>query len=286
MTRVAADLGARISNRASRSRVVTRLLRLMPASLALAWLGILWAGLALHPDLRSDAHGYWLAAQPGADAYGRAWSVQADAYVYPPPFLQLIMPAARLFDWPTFHALWTALLFGGVVWIAGPLWAALLLIPLRGWPVWESAIWGNIEIPLTIFMLVALRFPAAWSGLLLTKVTPGVSILWHAARKEWRALVIGLTTALGVSLVSFLIAPNLWSDWFRLLATSTYHQPFGVPLWLRVPLAAIVVLLGGKSDRKWTIPAACVVAHPAIWVNTLAIPILYAAHHTWRTLRR
>jgi hypothetical protein len=250
----------------------------MAIALALTWLTGLWVALLAHPDLKSDAHGYWLAAQAGIDPYGRAWSLQADAYVYPPPFLQLIMPVARAVDWPTFHALWSAALMLGVVWIVGPVSAVVMLIPIRGWPIWESVIWGNIEIPMTVLLLLALRRPTAWAGLLLTKVTPGVAMLWHVARRQWRAIVVPTAVALAVTAVSFAVAPALWSEWIHALASSTYAQAFAAPLWLRVSVAAITVVLGGLSGRRWTIPVAVVVAHPAIWVNTLAIPILWGVH--------
>jgi hypothetical protein len=71
---------------------------------------------------------------------------------------------------------------------------------------------------------------------------------------------------------------GLWSGWVSLLLSSTYSEPFAAPLWLRLGLAAVTALLGGLSGRRWAIVAAVVVAHPAIWVNTLAIPILWAAY--------
>ena len=36
------------------------------------------------------------------------------------------------------------------------------------------------------------RYPAAWSFLLLTKVTPGIGLVWFAVRREWRPLAIAL----------------------------------------------------------------------------------------------
>jgi hypothetical protein len=249
--------------------------RLAFSALASAWLVILWLALSASPDLTSDAHGYWLAAQPGVNPYDRAWSLQPDAYVYPPPFLQVIIPVATILDWPVFHAAWTALLMGGVIWLAGPLLAVVLLLPVRGWPVWESVIWGNVEVPMTIALILALRWPGSWSGILLTKVTPGIAALWHAGRREWRQLAIATGIPAGIALVSALLAPDLWRGWMELVGDTVFRQPYAAPIWMRLPLAAVTAILGGLSGRPFTVVAAVVVAHPAVWVNTLAIPMLW-----------
>jgi hypothetical protein len=252
---------------------------------AVAWVVIIWLGLALHPDARSDAYGYWLAAQPSVEPYGRAWSLETGAYPYPPPFVQTITPLAAALDWPAFHAIWTAGLMLGVLWLAGPLLGVLLLVPLRGWPVWESVIWGNVEVPMTIALIAALRWPAGWSFLALSKVTPAVGMLWHVGRGEWRKLFVGAAIIGALCLASYVASPNLWGDWIRYLSESAYRQPYAAPLWLRVGLAAVLVVLGGRTNRTWTLPVAVVVAHPAVWLNSLAIPILWAAAVYRRRLR-
>jgi hypothetical protein len=253
--------------------------------LAVAWLVLLWIGRTQGPDPTSDTYTYWFSAQPGVDPYGREWSLEQAAYVYPPPFLQAITPVARALEWPVFHAVWTAGLMLGVLWLAGPLLGVLLLVPLRGWPVWESVIWGNVEVPMTIALVAALRWPAGWSFLALSKVTPAVGMLWHAGRGEWRKLVVGAAIIGGLCLASYVASPNLWGEWFRYLSESAYRQPYAAPLWLRVGLAGVLVVLGARTNRTWTLPVAVLVAHPAVWLNSLAIPILWAAARYRRRLR-
>ena len=241
---------------------------------ALTWLVLL---IAAKPNPTADAHAYWNAAQPGADVYARQWSVQVDAYVYSPAFLQLITPVASNLDYPTFQLLWTILQVAALAVAVGPIWAAGLVVPgiaIGGWPVTEEAFWGNIELLIVLAVAIGFRYPATWAFLLLTKITPGIGLVWFAARREWRALGIALGVTLAVAAASFLLSPGLWSAWIGLLTRgSSYHQPFETPLWLRVGLAALLVYCGARTDRRWTIPIAVAAAHPAIWLQTLAIPV-------------
>lgn len=250
-------------------------IRLAGNACAVGWLLVL--ALALHPDVRSDAHTYWFSAQPGVEPYGRTWALESDAYVYSPPFLQLLTPIARALDWPAFHLVWTLMLFGGVIWLAGPLVAVILLLPIRGWPVWEALIWGNIEIPMAAALVVAQRRPVAWSFVLFTKVTPAVTLAWHVVRREWTAIGVVGIVSVAIFVASFALSPGMWTDWVAQLVRSHFHQPFAAPLWIRVMLAAVLAVSGGSTGRRWTIPVALVVAHPAIWYNTLAIPLLWGA---------
>jgi hypothetical protein len=258
---------------------------LLLRALAVAWLVLLWIGRTHGPDPISDTYTYWFSAQPGVDPYGREWSLERAAYIYPPPFLQAITPVARALEWPAFHAVWTAGLMLGVLWIAGPLLGALLLLPIRGWPVWEALIWGNIEIPMAAALVLGTRWSAAWSFPALTKITPAVGMLWHASRNEWRTLIVGIAVTGSIAFVSFAADPPLWGEWVSQVTSTTYRQPYAAPLWLRVGLAGVLVVLGGRTNRTWTLPVAVVVAHPAVWLNSLAIPILWAAAVYRRRLR-
>jgi len=130
---------------------------------------------------------------------------------------------------------------------------------------------------MTVALVAAQRVPIAWTFIFFTKVTPAVGMAWHLVRREWRAIAVVGLASLGIFVVSFTMGPGLWADWVALLLRSDYQQPFSVPLWIRLILAAILAVCGGITGRRWTIPIAVVVAHPAIWNNTLAIPLLWAA---------
>jgi hypothetical protein len=160
--------------------------------------------------------------------------------------------------------------------------AAVALLTGRWWPVYVVAfpmvlmeiLNGNIHI----FMAVAIwlgitRWPATWSLLFLTKVTPGVGVLWYAGRREWRNLAIALGTTAALAVAGTLIAPDQWAEWVRSLVISTGQQlpsPFP-PLLIRLPLAAALAVYAGRSSRAWLIPMACLFAMPTIWPQSFAI---------------
>ncbi len=50
--------------------------------------------------------------------------------------------------------------------------------------------------------MIGFRYPAAWSLILLTKITPGIGLLWFAVRREWRALAIALGATAAIASVS------------------------------------------------------------------------------------
>ena len=71
-------------------------------------------------------------------------------------------------------------------------------------------------------IVLGMRWPAAWAFILLTKISPGVGLLWFAVRREWRNLAIALGVTSAIAAVSFVLAPNLWSDF---LAASFLDDP-------------------------------------------------------------
>jgi hypothetical protein len=117
------------------------------------------------------------------------------------------------------------------------------------------------------------RYPAAWSFVLLGKITPGIGLLWFAVRREWRQLAIALGATAVVAGISFAVAPQLWFDWGNAIVASSAASPvvFNPPLWLRLPIAAAVVIWGARTDRPWTVPVAAVIAMPVWWLAVFSI---------------
>jgi hypothetical protein len=52
---------------------------------------------------------------------------------------------------------------------------------------------------------------------LLTKVTPGVGLLWLALRREWGALAVALGATVAIAALSWAAAPALWKQWIGVL---------------------------------------------------------------------
>ena len=226
----------------------------------------LWAVIMLIPGTGWDAHVYWSASLSHPYVATLAGAAGAPgAYLYSPVFRQVLEPLALL-PWPVFHALWLALLIGLILLLTGPLAIVVLLNPIM---LIELAA-GNIHVLLATAIVLGFRYPATWAFVLLTKVTPGVGVLWFLVRREWRKLAAVALGTLVVSGISFALAPGLWVEWIQSLVrnasipASDYTGAIFGPLWLRGPLAAVIVAWGALTDRRWAVPVAA----------TLAIPLL------------
>ena len=215
-----------------------------------------------------DARPYWTA--DSAAPYLTSRVGDQDAYLYSPAFLQVIEPLRSL-PWQAFLAGWTAILLLATVALVGPVLAApvlLLVIP--------ELIGGNISLLLALAIVAGTRWPAAWAFVLLTKVTPGIGLLWFAVRREWRSLGIALGATAAIAAVSALVAPEAWAAWLGVLAGNA-GSPIGSgsflvpPLLVRLPIAALVVVWGARTNRPWVLPIAALVALPVIWYGSLAI---------------
>ena len=122
-----------------------------------------------------------------ADLYaGRTDWNTIGAYPYSPAFAQLVYPL-NLLPWTWFVAAWTALLIGAVWLLTGP------QLFLFGKVVGAMEIaGGNISLLLAAAIVPGFRYPWTWAFVLLTKITPGIGLLWFVLRREWRQLVIAL----------------------------------------------------------------------------------------------
>ena len=229
-----------------------------------------------------DSHAYW-SVDP-ADPYRNARLGGEDAFLYAPVVAQLLGPFTHLpFD---VFRLGYGLLEVGALAVSGI--AYTLLMP----GVIEDIVRGNMHILMAVAILAGFRFPGAWAVILLTKVTPGIGLLWFAVRRDWRALAhVVLTTLLivAVSLVVGGVKP--WEDWLGLLTRSaespqTYRYLGLTPpaLVVRLPIAAAVVAWGAWSNRRWTVPIAAFLALPVIWPSGFAV--LVAVPPLWLAERR
>lgn len=79
-------------------------------------------------------------------------------------------------------------------------------------------------------------------------------------------------------LISLVIDPALWRAWLAddILKTADGGAPLdqfsiAIPLWLRLPAAALLVAWGGRTDRAWTVPVAATLGLPILWPTGFAI---------------
>ena len=216
-----------------------------------------------------DARCYYQATL--ADPYLHSSWNDPIAYVYSPAFLQLVSPLTAL-PWQTFMAVWTALLIGAVRFLTGPqLLAAGLLFPFTAMEVAG----GNVSLLLAVAIVLGFRWPAAWALVLLTKITPGIGLLWFAVRREWRSLAIALGATAAVAVISFVTMPDAWRRWLEVIVANAGKggtwASVPIPLLVRLPAAIVLVVWGARTDRRWTVPVASMLALPALWYGGISM---------------
>lgn len=246
-----------------------RTARWLLAGIGLAFLALVVLGV-LPYDLRpKDSHAYWVVNphQPYADV-GLG---ETDAFFYAPVVAQLLAPMHAL-PFEAFRLVWGALSLIALVAMNAPY---ALVIP----GVIEDIVRGNVHVFLALAIVAGFRYPGTWAAVLLTKVTPGIGLLWFAIRREWSALgEVAVVTAVIISVSVILGGGAPWVDWIRVLTTSA-QQPLNYvylgiaapPLVLRLPLAVAVVAWGAITDRRWTVPVAALLALPVLWPSGFAL---------------
>jgi hypothetical protein len=251
-----------------------------PAQLGFSILGVgLFAWLMLYvPSMPTydsivgfDSFAYWYADpfHPYASALGTA-----GAFTYSPAFA-LVMSPLHALPFGVFFVLWDSFLILNLVWLTGR-YALVWLVFL---PVSLELYHGNVHLLLATVCVLGFEHPALWSIGLLTKVTPGVSLLWFVVRREWRSLGIALGATAAVSAVSFMVAPTAWLDWLKFLATSgatgatenDWYAFLFPPLPLRLAAAAVLVAWGARGGRRWVVPVATMIAMPVLWITAPAV---------------
>jgi hypothetical protein len=122
---------------------------------------------------------------------------------------------------------------------------------------------------------IGILAPALWAFPLLTKVTPGIGLVWFAVRKEWPQLAVGVGVTAAIVGVSFVLTPGAWFEWVGLLTSNVGadvaypHVP--IPMLYRLPFALAVIAWGARTDRRWTVPVSMLLALPVIWPGSLAL---------------
>lgn len=223
-----------------------------------------------------DAHAYWAASLD--HPYLRGIANTDDAYLYSPAFLQALTPL-RLLPWPAFWTAWVVMTGGVLVWLVGFPIAALFLFPAAISPMFTELWYGNIVMPMAVVLVLGMRYPALWSFMLLTKVTPGIGLLWFAVRHEWRNLGIALGVTALIVVVSMLIVPNAWVEWAATLrenATAPVavraHVP---PLPVRLVIAAVLISISAWRNWPAVLPLAVIIALPVFWYASLSLLLVW-----------
>lgn len=243
-------------------------LRLASRALTVAsWFVVAYVGwLFVTIPHYNDAGPHFLAGV--VEPYAIHLKTQVGAYIYSPAFTQALEPLRWIGVTPeAWYALSVASILVVLAWVSGPFLIPVLFLAL------PELQYGNVNALMLAAVLLSFRFPWTWAFVLLTKVTPGVGVLWFAFRREWRQFRIALWATLLVVAVSIALSPGLWAQWVHvLLDNARTPMPAAyipVPLWLRLGLA--VALLGWAAPRnhRWAVVVAFVLGTPWLHPNHL-----------------
>jgi hypothetical protein len=242
-----------------------------------------------------DAYGYWNDIRRSPMYVTTIVDGAPHGYLYSPAFQQILWPLLEL-PWTAFHAIWLFGLTTMLFWMSGR-WVSILVFGLFFAPFAVGVLAaprhylssGNIFLPMALAVVAGFRWPWTYSFLLLTKVTPGIGLLWFLVRREWRNLFIALAATAGIALVSFVFAPGLWFDWITVLKNNAGNPEPGfaitiLPLFPRLAIAAVMIVVGARYNARWVVPIAALLALPYIPDTALimivgAVPLL--RHDAW-----
>jgi hypothetical protein len=225
-----------------------------------------------------DASVYWLAGADPELLYPTRWDVVAGPmYVYPPP-LALTVGALHVLPYEVYIVVTTALLFAALWYCAGRWTPVIIVAGIVGTlvrPLWPLAVplsyalLGNVQLLLAAGIVIALRHPVAWSLPVLTKIGPGVGLVWYVARREWRSLAMALLGCAIVVLISGLAAPGAWGKYLAFVQRSSdLYIPLPVipiPWLIRLLMSSALIAWGGATGRAWTVPIGAGWAMPALY---------------------
>jgi hypothetical protein len=217
-----------------------------------------------------DLYAYWT-TRDGLD-YATAHMGDTGAYLYSPVFAQVISPLTSL-PWRVFAGVWTLLAAAPLLWLAGRYAIVLLLLP----PIAMSVLLGQLDLVFAAAVVAGFRWPALWALPIVTKITPGVGLVWFLVRREWRSLGLAAAATLVVVAASAALDPGGWIAWVEMLRRMEFPVLGGnliflpVPLWIRLPVAVGLIAWGALTDRHWTVPVGVCLALPTVWLNSPAI---------------
>jgi hypothetical protein len=209
-----------------------------------------------------DARAYWRIDLD--HPYASSVLFQLSNYLYSPAFGHAVAPGSLL-PFPAFFALWTGVSVVLLVWLARP-WPPIVLILIL--PIVYEVCVGNVHFLLAAMVVVGFRYPVVWAFGLLTKITPGIGLIWFLVRREWQSLGLALAATGLVAGASFLIAPQAWFEWIQFLRANTGG---GEALIARVIAGAAIVAGAAVLDRRALVPVGVWIAVPVVYINAWVI---------------
>lgn len=234
--------------------------------LAIGGIGLL-VYLLVHGGYGFDLFAYWN-VDPG-NPY--AIPTGFGHFHYSPPAAWLALPL-KPFSFEAAFWVYLGVQLAALLVIGGRYGLAWLAFP----PVAIEMYHGNIHLLLALAVWLGFRLPWTWSFVLLTKVSSGVGLLWFAVRREWWSLALAVGVTAGLVIVWLVIRPDLWQAWLNHMLTSNeIAEPapnaIHVSTYLRIAVAALIVIWGARTDRRWTVALGSTLALPILWIHGLSM---------------
>ena len=136
---------------------------------------------------------------------------------------------------------------------------------------------GQLDVLMAAAIVLGFRWPAAWLLPFITKLTPGIGVLWFAARREWRSLGIALGATAAVVGLSMTVGPagvgRLDRDARPIRGADLGERRVPAGAALGPPAAGRGRSSSGAHgrDRRWVLPIGVTFALPTVWINTPTI---------------
>jgi Glycosyltransferase family 87 len=229
----------------------------------------------------NDEHAYWLAGQRllhGQPLYDPTASANTPfAYWYPPVVAQLVAPISAIVPSEAFSWAWLALLLGCVWWLAGsrplPFLALIAFLPVA------TELWfRNVHLILAVLVVLAIRrWPIMFAVGAAIKLSPGLGIVYLAARGRWRDAAITALAGAAILAVSVVLAPDAWAQFaevLRVRGPADASSFLLVPYWVRAGLGLALAVIAGRLRPRLGEPllvVALVVALPTLWFTALSM---------------
>ena len=118
----------------------------------------------------------------------------------------------------------------------------------------------NVELFMALAIVLGLgRWPWLFSISALVKASPGLGLVYLALQRRWRDLGLAIAVGGGITVVSFLVAPHLWSEWLGAIAgraDMVGNSIVPVPYWVRALTGLGLALVAGiLGQRRGETPA-------------------------------
>jgi hypothetical protein len=231
----------------------------------------------------SDAFAYWLGAKrlvEGQPLYDPTANMTTPfAYLYPPPLAQALAPLTRVVSDVGYEFLWTAVLLVVLLWFAR--WRPIIALALVAFlPVAVELWFRNVHLVLAALIVLALRgAPWLFAVGAAIKISPGLGIVYLAARGRWRDAIVATLVGLGILVVSVVVSPGAWNDFVRSVASQgagSGASIIPVPFFVRAAAGLALTIVAARLPPRTGEPllvVAITLANPTLYVTALSMLI-------------